>query len=173
MFNATTLDMKNKILISVMISFISISCFSQQIIKRDVEIQKLAPVLNLNGLSGVIQFYNGDVSIVHSTDQIEVIGGTFKTGTLKIGNTTLEIDSASIVDGRITFYSGGDTLSTHLNADEFIDVNDVPVLPLITNGADTTGLTPTKRGDIHIDTVAGNVYISVTALRGGWRITNN
>lgn len=156
-----------------MISFISVICFPQQVIKRDVEIQKLTPVLNLNGLGGVIQFYNGDVSITHSTDQIEVTGGTFKTGTLKIGNTTLEIDSASIADGRITFYSAGDTLSSHINEEDFIDVEDVPVLPLITNGADTASLTPTKRGDIHIDTVAGNVYISVTALRGGWRLTNN
>jgi hypothetical protein len=165
--------MRNKIIVTIVVLFISTICFSQQVIKRDVEIQKLTPVLNLNGLSGVIQFYSGDVSIVHSTDQIEVIGGTFKTGTLKIGNTTLEIDSASIVDGRITFYSAGDTLSAHLNDDEFIDIEDVPIIPLISTGTSAPSSTPSKVGDMYIDTSAQKLYIATgTSSSSDWTITN-
>jgi parallel beta-helix repeat protein len=38
--------------------------------------------------------------------------------------------------------------------------------------ADTTGIIPSKAGDIYINTSTGKIYISKSALRGGWIILN-
>jgi hypothetical protein len=79
------------------------------------------------------------------------------------------------------FLEPHDTTHLRTNVNTLIsEVNDtvvlssISVVPLIYSAAgDTSNYnTPAKIGDIYIDTSAGKVYISVTALRNGWRILN-
>ena len=171
----TEVTMKKKISLSAIVLFICVITYGQSaILKRDLEIQKTTPVLNLNGTGAVIEFYNGDINLTHSTNQLEVSGGLLKTATIKIGDVSLEIDSVSLTDDEITFYSSGSAVSPHINEDKLIDVDDVPILPILSGGeADTTGITPTKAGNIYLDSLNNNIYISISAARGGWRRINN
>ena len=64
-----------------------------QVTKSDIEIRKTTPVLKLNGTGAVIDFYNNDVRITHSSNLITLTGGgltveagqLIKTGTDTVG----------------------------------------------------------------------------------------
>jgi len=69
--------MKRMILIFIAL-LIAISCsIGQEVSKRDLEIQKTAPVLNLNGSSASIKFYNNDVVLQQSSNTLTMSGGDF------------------------------------------------------------------------------------------------
>jgi hypothetical protein len=51
--------------------------------------------------------------------------GTVTTAKLNIGGTTLDIDSAGLVSGKIAFYDGADTLGIHINEADIVDFDTV------------------------------------------------
>lgn len=65
------------LLISLMIA--AVVC-GQEVLKRDLELRKTAPLLNLNGSGAVLQFYNGDVSLTQSSNLLTLSGGNFSLG---------------------------------------------------------------------------------------------
>lgn len=162
-----------KILLLFIGIILCISISAQETSKRDIIIQKTTPMLHLNGLSGYINFYNGDVMLVHETNGLNVNGGRLDAnGGLAVGEdaTKATISEINILNGE--FYmldSGGDTIPVRILSSQMIDGDTV--YPNITSeAADTTGVTPGKIGDFYINTSNGDFYVAVTAARGGWRI---
>ena len=71
--------MKRLLILLITISITIIAC-GQEVLKRDLELRKTAPVLNLNGSGAVLQFYNGDVSLTQSSNLLTLSGGNFSLG---------------------------------------------------------------------------------------------
>lgn len=106
--------MKKFILILIGL-LITISIFSQETTKRDIIIQKTTPMLHLNGTGAVINFYNNDVSLVQSTNQLDVNGGRLDANSgIKIGNTSATVDSIGKLDGKFVFYETNDTTGVYI-----------------------------------------------------------
>jgi hypothetical protein len=164
-----------KILIILIGLIFTISLYAQEVSKKDIIIQKTTPMLHINGLGGYINFYNGDVTLVQSSNALDVNGGRLDAnGGLSIGEdaTKATITEINILGGE--FYmldAAGDTIPVRILSSQMIDGDTV--YPNITSAAaDTTGITPGKIGDIYINTSGNKVYISKTAARGGWLILN-
>jgi hypothetical protein len=97
------------------------------------------------------------------------------------------VDGVALADSGSTpeanHYASSTMLSKKLNladsastpeAGHYATSKMLSLKPTITTAAaDTTGITPSKAGDIFIDTNASKVYISKSALRGGWLILNS
>ena len=198
--------MKNFIFILIG-SLITLSIFSQETTKRDIIIQKTTPMLHLNGTGAVINFYNNDVSLVQSSNQLDVNGGRLDANSgVKIGNTSATVDSIGKVDGQFVFYETNDTTGVYIPFEDRIiwpidsaEVINTDEVAMYSNGdttmqyipynkrVDATTLfpeihsaagdtsnyaTPGKIGDLYINTSTGKVYVSVSSVRGGWRILN-
>jgi len=96
-------------------SLIAISVFSQETTKRDIIIQKTTPMLHLNGTGATINFYNNDVSLVQSSNQLDVNGGRLDANSgIKVGNTSATVDSIGKVDGKFVFYETNDTTGVYI-----------------------------------------------------------
>lgn len=84
----------------------------------------------------------------------------------ELDNTSPAIEAGTIVDVE---YHG---LYPDLGAIES-GITGISEVSLISSAAaDTTGITPSKPGDIYIDTSASKVYISKGSTRGSWVILN-
>jgi len=164
-----------KLLIILIGLIFTISLYSQETSKKDIIIQKTTPMLHLNGLSGYINFYNGDVTLVHESNGLNVNGGRLDAnGGLAVGEdvTRATIAEINILNGEFYMLNAiGDTIPVRILSSQMIDGDTV--YPNITSAAaDTTGVTPGKIGDIYINTSGNKVYISKSAARGGWLILN-
>ena len=160
-----------RIVLIILTVLLTSSLFAQETSKKDVVIQKTTPMLHLNGLSGYINFYNGDVTLVQASDELNVNGGRLDVNAnLKVGEdaTAATISEINIIGGE--FYmldQSGDTIPVRILSSQMIDGDTV--YPNITSAAaDTTGITPGKIGDIYINTSGNVIYISKSAARGGW-----
>ncbi len=54
--------------------------------------------------------------------------GTTTTAIINVGGTTLAIDSIGVVDGKIAFWDGPDTLGLHINMSDVADLSDYAVM---------------------------------------------
>jgi hypothetical protein len=99
----------------------------------DLEITNL-PTINGGTLATALSF----LPIANGTAT-----GTLTTAALNIGNTSLSIDSAGLVDGRIAFYDGTDTLGVHIIASDIEDLSDVAIMKVdsssVTSGGYASG----------------------------------
>lgn len=85
-----------------------------------------------------------------------------------VDNSIFTIQSATDADTAVIIKN-----KTGTNKIVLKDDGTSPQFPaIITNVGDTTGITPAKAGDIFIDTSGSKIYISKSALRGGWLILN-
>lgn len=71
--------MKRLLILLISLAIAVVAC-GQEVLKRDLEIRKTAPLLNLNGSGAVLQFYNGDVSLTQSSNLLTLSGGNFSLG---------------------------------------------------------------------------------------------
>ncbi len=65
----------------ILLGMISVTTSAQEVLKRDLELRKATPVLNLNGTSAAIQFYNGDVTLTQSSNALTLTGGVLRVST--------------------------------------------------------------------------------------------
>lgn len=86
------------------------ACSGQEVLKRNLELRKTTPVLNLNGTGATIQFYNGDITLSHSSDQLTLSGGTL----LLPGNDILLNGSLGSTSIRVTKGWFNDAEFSHL-----------------------------------------------------------
>lgn len=165
--------MKKLICLSAMILF-TVSIFGQQVSKRDIEIQKTSPMLHINGLGGHINFYNGNVTLSHGLNELNVNGGRLDVNAnLRVGLTSsLIINEIGQKNGK--FYmidSDGDTLSAYIKVADRVDA--YTILPRIYSGVGAPSIAAGKAGDIYINTSNGTIYISSAAGSGNWRQVSN
>jgi hypothetical protein len=67
-----------KLILIIIILLVTISIFGQgEVLKRDLTIQKAAPILFLNGTGAIIDFYNNDIRLTQSSNTLTMSGGTF------------------------------------------------------------------------------------------------
>lgn len=71
--------MKRLLILLISLAIAVVAC-GQEVLKRDLELRKTAPLLNLNGSGAVLQFYNGDVSLTQSSNLLTLSGGNFSLG---------------------------------------------------------------------------------------------
>jgi hypothetical protein len=66
------------------------------------------------------------------------------------------------------------TMFSTIPAGSQINASAVPTIPIIYSGAGDTSLYPVpgKIGNIYINTSGSKVYVSKSAVRGGWLILN-
>lgn len=167
-------DMK-RVLSIVLAIVITSSMYSQEVSKKDVIIQKTTPMLHLNGVAGYLNFYNGDVTIVHATDEINVNGGRLDANDgIGVGEdaTRALISEINILGGE--FYmlnTSGDTIPVRILSSQKIDGDTV--YPNISYGTSAPSSTPAKIGNIYINTSAKKLYIATgTSSSSDWTITN-
>ena len=123
-------------------------------------------VLTLSNNFQSIYFDEGGYIKLNNDRNITITGG------LDVGETGWGLDSMNLFGGYIALYDGADTSATYVPVDMRDDA--AILFPTIQSAAgDTSNYTiPDKIGDIYLDTSAGKVYVSVAAVRGGWRILN-
>lgn len=100
--------MKRIILILLGIT-IAITACGQEVLKRNLEVRKIAPEINLNGTGAMLKFYNGDVALTQSNNALTLTGGVLKVD----ADTLATMDYARL--------RGGDGLSTTDVQDEIAD----------------------------------------------------
>jgi len=166
--------MKKTLLLFVGIMF-CILLTAQETSKRDIIIQKTTPMLHLNGLSGYINFYNGDVQLVHGANELNVNGGRLDiNANMKVGEdvTAAIISEINILRGE--FYmlnSTGDTIPVRILSSQKLDADTI--YPNISYGTSAPSSTPAKIGNMYIDTSAKKLYIATgTSSSSDWTITN-
>lgn len=163
-----------KIVIVIASIFLTLSLYSQETLKRDLIIQKTTPQLHLNGFGSVINFYNNDVRIVHSTDQIDILGGRLKvSNNIRIGSQSLfDINRITLSNNKYAVISAGnDTVSPYISSDDL--VNGDSVYPNILFGSSAPSSVPNKIGNIYVNTSSKKVYISTgTSSAGDWTELN-
>lgn len=85
-----------KLLLTLGMVLIALSLSAQSTFRSDIIMQKSAPVFHLNGTGAVINFYNGDVMITHSSNKISISGGGLdvQAGQLiRLGTDTVTVRS--------------------------------------------------------------------------------
>jgi hypothetical protein len=95
---------------------------------------------------------------------------------LQIGTS----DSAIVIEGLtdvgqgLTVTKDGAPITYNFPSENIINISDIPTIPTIYSAAGDTSNYPTpgKVGNIFIDTSAGKVYVSKSALRLGWVLLN-
>ena len=164
-----------KILLLFIGIILCISLSAQEISKRDIIIQKTTPMLHINGLGGYINFYNADVTLVHEVNGLNVNGGRLDAnGGIAVGEdaTKATISEINILNGE--FYmldSSGDTIPVRILSSQMIDGDTV--YPNIESGTSAPSSTPSKVGDMYVDTSAKKLYIATgTSSSSDWTITN-
>lgn len=167
-------DMK-KILLIILTVLLTSSLVAQETTKRDIVIQKTTPMLHLNGVAGYLNFYNGDVTIVHATDEINVNGGRLDAnGGIGVGEdaTKALISEINIIGGEFYMLDQyGDSIPVKILASQMVDGNTV--YPNISSGTTAPSSTPAKIGNMYIDTSAKKLYIATgTSSSSDWTITN-
>jgi len=167
-------DMK-RVLSIILAIVIASSLYSQEVSKKDVIIQKTTPMLHLNGVAGYLNFYNGDVTIVHATNEININGGRLDAnGGIGVGEdaTKALISEINILGGE--FYmlnTSGDTIPVRILSSQKIDGDTV--YPNISHGTSAPSSTPAKIGDMYINTATDKLYIATgTSSSSDWIITN-
>jgi hypothetical protein len=128
-------------------------------IDADLDIGSNKFILDGNNLEFTL---SGNTDITLPTSGIMVTNaspsftGTTTTAALNIGGTTLALDSATLVGGKLAFFDGVDTLSLHINV---TDLEDLSTLAVMLEDSITVGaghyVTPTQLSD------------SLTAFEGG------
>jgi hypothetical protein len=94
--------MKRLLILLIAISITAIAC-GQEVLKRDLELRKTAPVLNLNGSGAALQFYNGDVTLTQSSNLLTVSGGNFSLGANSLlGSGSIGATGARLLKGWFT-----------------------------------------------------------------------
>lgn len=94
--------MKRLLILLIAISIAAIAC-GQEVLKRDLELRKTAPVLNLNGSGASFRFYNGDVSLTHSTNLLTLSGGNLSLGANSLlGSGSIGATGARLLKGWFT-----------------------------------------------------------------------
>lgn len=68
------------LIFSMVLLSIGVSCQTTGKFKVNVVIEKSAPSLHLNGTNGVINFYNGDVTLTQSSNLLTLAGGNISLG---------------------------------------------------------------------------------------------
>jgi hypothetical protein len=102
--------------------------------------------------------------------------GTLTTAKLNVGNTSLDIDSVGLVDGRIAFYKGVDTLGIHIIVSDIEDLSDVAILKadsaIVTAGGYASGYdfanesTNDKKGLLALGSTMKGESIKCSAVSG-------
>jgi hypothetical protein len=97
--------------------FISLVGYGQTVVNKQVMLDSLSVKLRRSeAVSLYLPISNGTTT------------GTLTTAKLNVGNTSLDIDSVGLVDGRIAFYKGVDTLGIHIIVSDIEDLSDVAIL---------------------------------------------
>lgn len=164
-----------KILLIILIVLFTSSLFSQETSKKDMIIQKTTPMLHLNGLGGYINFYNGDVMLVHETNALNVNGGRIDAnGGIAVGEdaSRATISEINILNGEFYMLNAiGDTIPVRILSSQTVDGDSV--YPNISSGTTAPSSTPAKIGNMYIDTSAKKLYIATgTSSSSDWTITN-
>jgi hypothetical protein len=112
--------------------FISLVGYGQTVVNKQVMLDSLSVKLRRSeAVSLYLPISNGTTT------------GTLTTAKLNVGNTSLDIDSVGLVDGRIAFYKGVDTLGIHIIVSDIEDLSDVAILKadssIVTAGGYTSG----------------------------------
>jgi len=164
-----------KIFMIVVTLILTVGLYGQtEVSKRNMEIRKTTPILNLNGVGAALQFYNDDVSLVHAVNELNIEGGRLDVNAnLRVGSTsTLTISKIDIKDGKFVLLdSNGDTLSAYVKVADRIQAYNV--LPQIFSGAGAPSVSAGKMGDIYINTTNGAIYISSAAGSSDWKQVSN
>ena len=94
--------MKRLLILLISLAIAVVAC-GQEVLKRDLELRKTAPVLNLNGSGAVLQFYNGDVSLTQSSNLLTLSGGNFSLGANSLlGSGSIGATGARLLKGWFT-----------------------------------------------------------------------
>ena len=160
--------MKKLLLILIGLIF-TISIYSQETSKRDIVIQKTTPMLHLNGLGGYINFYNGDVTLVQASNELNVNGGRLDAnGGLAVGEdvTKAIISEINILNGK--FYilnSTGDTLDIHTTVASQVELSDYSVmLTDSTGGAAGNYMPRLQTANLVTDTITARIANATVGL---------
>jgi hypothetical protein len=76
-----------RIILLISIALLSTGLFAQSVLKTNLEIQKSAPVLYLNGTGATINWYNSDITLTQSSNTLTLAGGDFALGSNNITMT--------------------------------------------------------------------------------------
>jgi len=166
--------MKKIIFIITLLVFTFAAC-AQQVSKTNITIEKIAPVLYLNGTSASINFYNNDIILQQSSNLLTLSGGNFSLGsnsllgTGSIGTTSSRLTKGWFTDLEITNLPtiNGGTLSSALSLSSYLLKSDTA--SMLTNYA---LLSEVSGGSMVYPTGSG-IPLVVNGTSWGTTIANN
>jgi hypothetical protein len=166
--------MKKIIFIITLLVFTFAAC-AQQVSKTNITIEKIAPVLYLNGTSASINFYNNDIILQQSSNLLTLSGGNFSLGsnsllgTGSIGTTSSRLTKGWFTDLEITNLPtiNGGTLSSALSLSSYLLKSDTA--SMLRNYA---LLSEVSGGSMVYPTGSG-IPLVVSGTSWGTTITNN
>jgi len=166
--------MKKIIFIITLLVFTFAAC-AQQVSKTNITIEKIAPVLYLNGTSASINFYNNDIILQQSSNLLTLSGGNFSLGsnsllgTGSIGTTSSRLTKGWFTDLEITNLPtiNGGTLSSALSLSSYLLKSDTA--SMLTNYA---LLSEVSGGSMVYPTGSG-IPLVVNGTSWGTTIPNN
>lgn len=127
--------MKRLLILLISLAIAVVAC-GQEVLKRDLEIRKTAPLLNLNGSGATLRFYNGDVSLTQSSNLLTLSGGNFSLGANSLlGSGSIGATGARLLKGWFTDFEitnlptiNGGTLASALSLSSYLLKTDTATM---------------------------------------------